>query len=297
MRQGDPEYVKYAWPQRVDKEIHNLEGLIKGITVDRKVTEGESTALNEWCNRHKIVSSKHPFNELLPRISAALVDEVLDQEERDDILWLCQRFSTPNVYFSAITSDMQRLHGLLAGIVADGVIEKAELEGLSVWLDRHVELRGNWPFDEIDSIIMSVLADGVIDEQEHKSLVQFCSEFLSYTSNLILETPVQEELMRDGVCAACPEIRFQDSVFCFTGQPKGRSKAELAALAEDFGGSVAKNMRRDVDYLVIGSEGSKCWAFSCYGRKVEAAMKLRRVGLGIMLVHEFDFLDPVEDHR
>ena len=151
MFQDEVDYLGFTWPQRGDKEIHLLEGLIKGITIDGKVTSDEAHALRAWCGRHAIVSEKHPFNEILPLIDATLADGVIDNEEREDLLWFCQRFTTPNEYFSSITSDMQRLHGMLAGIVADGVIETAELESLRTWINRHEHLKGSWPFDEIDS--------------------------------------------------------------------------------------------------------------------------------------------------
>ncbi len=63
MNQDEAEYLKYTWPQRVDKEIHLLEGLIKGITIDGKVTTDEARTLRAWCDRHAIVSDKHPLEE------------------------------------------------------------------------------------------------------------------------------------------------------------------------------------------------------------------------------------------
>lgn len=34
-----------------------------------------------------------------------------------------------------------------------------------------------------------------------------------------------------------------------------------------------------------------CWAFSCYGRKVEEAMNMRKQGYKISIVKEIDFID------
>ncbi len=296
MLQEEYEYYHYTLPQQIDKEIHQLEGLIKGISIDGKIKRPEIAAVKGWCDRHSIVRTKSPFNEIIPLIYQAIEDGVLDEEERQDILWLCQQFTTPNTYFSAITSDMQRLHGMLAGIAADGLIEEQELRGLEKWLEDHQHLKGYWPFDEIDSLIISVMADGEIDEQEHTLLLKFCNEFLSSTANLVLQTPIQEDLLRDGVCAACPEISFSERLFCLTGRSSRCSKSEIVQTVSQLGGFVSPNMKRDVDYLVIGAEGSNCWAFSCYGRKVEAAVRLRRDGLPVQIIHEHDFWDAVEDN-
>jgi hypothetical protein len=32
---------------------------------------------------------------------------------------------------------------------------------------------------------------------------------------------------------------------------------------------VADTLKEDIDYLIIGADGSPCWTFACYGRKVE----------------------------
>ena len=50
-----------------------------------------------------------------------------------------------------------------------------------------------------------------------------------------------------------------------------------------------------MDYLIVGADGNPCWAFACYGRKIEKAMELRKAGARIALVHESDFHDAVQD--
>ena len=54
---------------------------------------------------------------------------------------------------------------------------------------------------------------------------------------------------------------------------------------------------KQTEFLVISAKGNPCWAFSCYGRKVEKAVKLRKKGHAIVIVHESDFWDAVEDHE
>ena len=60
------------------------------------------------------------------------------------------------------------------------------------------------------------------------------------------------------------------------------------------GGRFHKSVVRELDYLVIGADGNPCWAFACYGRKVEAAIEYRKQGCKIVMVHEDDFWEAVE---
>ncbi len=288
-------YRRYTFPQELDKAIHMLEGIVKGVAIDGVVTSEEVTFLKGWCDCYKEAASRHPFNELVPMIEDALRDGVFDEEEQKDILWFCENATTENAYFNAATSDIQRLQGILLGISADGVITEEELNGLSCWIEEHDHMKATWPYDEIDSLVTSVLADGRIDESEHKLLLGFFQEFLNKTPFLLLEKDFDEDLIRHGVCAACPEILFAGKLFCFTGRSEKSSRKELAELVRRLGGGAIPRVNKDVNYLVIGGEGNKSWAFSCYGRKVEQAIDLRKRGRTIQIVHEFDFWDAVED--
>lgn len=64
---------------------------------------------------------------------------------------------------------------------------------------------------------------------------------------------------------------------------------------QGLGGEVVNHVSSHVDYLVIGADGNPCWAYACYGRKVEKAVQLRKKGGRILLVHENDFHDAVAD--
>jgi hypothetical protein len=61
------------------------------------------------------------------------------------------------------------------------------------------------------------------------------------------------------------------------------------------GGIFSNRLTKKVDYLVVGAEGNPCWAYACYGRKVEQATKYRKQGYKVLIVHEYDFWDALED--
>jgi len=83
--------------------------------------------------------------------------------------------------------------------------------------------------------------------------------------------------------------------FCFTGESAKFSREELAETVIRLGGSVVGSVSGKTDFLVVGGDGNPCWAFACYGRKIEKAMALRRDGARLVIVHENDFHDAVLD--
>ena len=297
MFQEESEYFHFASPQRLDRDLHMLEGIIKGIAIDNKITHEESESLRIWCLKHELISSKNPYNELIPAIIKATHDGIIDEEEKQDLLWLCNQYSTENNYYNWITADMQRLQGALAGIVADQKIEEKELSGLKKWLNNNDHLRTTWPYDEIDSLITDIMSDGKIDENEQAILLNFCNQFLQDFTGVVIDLPNDKEFLLTGVCSAAPEIEFNNNIFCLTGVPEKGTKNYLAKHIRELGGRAEDTLRRLSNYLVVGAKGSKCWACSFYGRKVESAMSFRKEGYPIQIVHEYDFWDAVEDMR
>jgi hypothetical protein len=290
------DYLKYTVAQNRDRDISELEGLVRGIALDGRIVTAEAEALRFWCCRPRNWHDGGLFREVRTRIQEAVSDGFLDEEERADILHFCERLKNPSSFYSVATSDMQRLHGLLAGIGADGIVSEEELRGLRDWMEGVESLKGTWPYDEVDSVVTHVLSDGRIDENEQKFLAAFTQDFLNATNGLVLESPYEEDLVRHGICAMQPEVSFRGRLFCVTGSSPRASRLDIEAVVSQLGGRPHPRVVKDLDYLIVAAERNLCWAFSCYGRKVEAAMALRKAGARLTIVHENDFWDAAADH-
>lgn len=286
---------KFTGKAVFEKSVNSLIGLIEGITIDSKITENEINFLELWINDHEIKADVHPFSELFPVVQKAILDGFISDEEKEDILWLCNKL-TSTEYFDEATSDMQKLHAILAAVAADGVISVEELRGISKWLEEHQHLKNCWPYDEIESLILEVLKDKVIDPEEHRMLLSFFGEFVAVMDNKTISNPIVETEKRiGGLCSVCPEINFPDAVFCITGKSFRYTRNNFETLIKSLGAQVSSSVTKNVNYLIVGAEGSQSWAYSCYGRKVEQAVSLRKGGHKIVIVHENDFYDAVED--
>nr|UPH34229.1 NAD-dependent DNA ligase [uncultured bacterium] len=288
-------YLKFTGRSRLEKSINSLLGIIEGISVDSLINRTEVEFLNLWLAEHQELKDRHPYYELLTVVENAIADGVLASEETKDILWLCEKLRSTE-FIDETTADIQRLHAVLGGIAADGAITEAELKGLSDWLSDHEHLKTCWPYEEVGSLITGILSDGKIDSTEQKLLKEFFTEF---TSILDDRTIVSPKLTIDGnvvgLCAVCPEIRFYGCNFCLTGTSYKYTRSEFSKLIKQLGGEVLNSVSEKLDYLIIGANGNPCWAYACYGRKVEKAVELRKSGARLLLVHENDFHCAVAD--
>lgn len=292
---------KYMKKAEMEKSFHTLEGILKGIGIDNIIHKEEIVELIAWCDSHSCYLNVEPISEVINFIRQALEDGVLDKEEKENILWLCKRFktNTNNVYFDVITSDIQVLEGILHGILADGTISDNEIVELKNWVSANDHLIGKYPYDEINSLLISVLSDGYVDDNERKMLEVFFNDFIEANTlhNLSKEEleNLKKEICVNGICSICPEITLSDKTFCFTGASSRTSRKQINDIISSLGGLYNDNVTSKTDYLIIGNNGNSCWAFSCYGRKVEQAVNMRKKGHKIIIVHENDFWDLVED--
>jgi hypothetical protein len=75
-----------------------------------------------------------------------------------------------------------------------------------------------------------------------------------------------------------PIVDFQKRSFIFTGKFAFGSREACQAAVTERGGLAPsqKSISYDINYLVVGVEGSKAWKRGSYGNKIEAAILLRR---------------------
>ena len=291
------EYMKYCSPGIVDKALNSLEGVLKGISFDGKIKFSEVEKLNHWCELYAEYASRSPFDEIISFISKCLEDDILTSEEIEDILWLCDNFKASSKYYGIITSDIQKLHGILIGIAADGIIVDEEVHKLEQWLKENSQLEKTYPYEELCSLLSVVLADKKIDENERQMLKEYFNEFVDpsiSTTYINNENYIKSNISISGICSLNPEVIFSGKRFCFTGASQRTKRSEIAKIIVTYGGVFIDSVSKKLDYLVIGDNGNPCWAYTCYGRKVEQAISLRKEGCPVLIIHENDFWNAIE---
>lgn len=279
-----------------DKAFKTLEGILTGISLDNKIEKQEINELRQWCGAHIGLINRRPFNEAIPMIMNIIEDNEVDEDELNDLLWFSKTLAGKNIYYDVVTSDIQILHGILHGILSDNIITKAEIEELKKWMNENRHLQGTFPYDEITALVNYVLEDNKLDKSEVDLLKAFFSDFIEKEDTLInIEElkSLKSQITVSGICALNPKIEFLSKVFCFTGASERAKRSDIQVIIEKRGARFINSINKNLDYLVIGNAGNPCWAFSCYGRKVEEAIDLRKSGNKVQLVNENDFWNQI----
>lgn len=295
-------YRHFTKRQRVDKAVQVFHGMVRGITIDSELNAEEVAELLNWTTEYTDLLGRAPFNELKQKLDEILADGQIDPEEQEDLLWVCRNLSPESEYYDDVTHDIQQLHGIMHGIMADGCVTLDEAKGLKEWIAEHADLKGTYPYDELDSLLTTILKDKQIDDQEQQVLRSFFEDFIEYsfakkvrTEGQRLKAGLAKTFTLPGICSMCPEIAFDGRVFTFTGTSTKATRKQIVDQITELGAGFSPNVTPETHYLVVGAGGNPCWAFSCYGRKVEKAVDSRKSGNPILIVHESDFWDAVAD--
>jgi len=180
---------------------------------------------------------------------------------------------------------IDQLSGICAGILADGVVNDAEVAFFSEWVRRFAPLELGWPFSDIVSRVERIFADGRCDESERRELQSVMEALCGYTSesepaeNYSTSLPLDEPL-------PTPVI-FPDQKFVITGRFAYGTRRKVFAAIESLGGiPTDASPSLDTHYLIIGIFASKDWINTNFGRKIQAAVRLRSSGSGITIIPE-----------
>ncbi|WP_141879132.1 BRCT domain-containing protein [Gramella sp. Hel_I_59] len=269
---------------------------MEGILMDQKVTKGEINELNKWCVHNQGLGHMNPFKDFLHTIQHRILTESDKLDTLEDIYWLSQQYQENNIYYNAVTSDMQTLQGICHGIISDGVIEDLEVIELYGWIEKNKHLSEIYPYAELYKLLSDILDDGVIDDEEIKSIKSFFQEFVELNDKKLMST-IKEDTTGISFSKINP-IEIKEPIHgkwvCITGELNKGTKETLYSRVERNGGVRKNNVSNKLNYLIIGGAGSPAWTFASYGRKVEDVISRQKKGHDIKIIKENDFYEYLE---
>ncbi len=180
----------------------------------------------------------------------------------------------------------ESLLGLCEGIMIDGDLSNDKIYFLGQWLEEHQELATAWPGEVLFTKINEVLADGVITAKERTHLKE--------TLRQLIGSRFEETGAIGGLATTLPvesvdKVRFTNHFFCFTGTFLFGTRAACERAIEKRGGIPLVRIRRDLDYLVIGTLTTQAWANTSFGRKIEKAVAYKKSGCHVKIISEKDW--------
>lgn len=177
---------------------------------------------------------------------------------------------------------VDELLGLCKGIIADGVVSEGETHFLLEWLQNNQAVAKSWPGNVLYARAYEFLRDGRLDANEQAELLDLLTRLSGHIPNACSE---------QGACSLPfddpqPPLEFDSHIFVLTGRFAFGTRHECSEAILDLGGWVRPTVRKDTDYVVVGTLASTDWIHASYGRKIETALQWRQQGQPIKLISE-----------
>lgn len=293
----DFDFQQFNFKNEAIKAINTLKGILLGILMDKEINKKEINELQQWTENQYYLIDDHPFKELMQLITETTECACFNYQTVIDMLFICQKYES-DFYSTVKSNELQILNGIFHGILADGVIKDIEILELEKWLLDNESLSRLHPYDEVYSLIKTILADRHIDEEERRRLKAFIYDFIEL-ANKEIDQSIKDEISDiplHGICAMNPEIALEGKLFCLSGNFEHGDKQYIENLIKVAGGDVKPNFTKGIDYLVVGSMGERSWAYNSYGTKIAKALKLQKEGGTITIVHESDLWSSIKNY-
>lgn len=177
----------------------------------------------------------------------------------------------------------ESLLGICAGLLADGSLSKKEVFFLEQWLIENEDLANTWPGSIVAMRVRAALADKVLSDDENQHLQQTICDLLGGT--------LEETGAIYGLSMTLPFDQIDNLIipkkrFCLTGNFLYGPRSKCTSAIVDLGGVVINNVRKDLDYLVIGTLVTKEWKNSSFGNKIQKAVEYRTNGVPLRILSE-----------
>jgi hypothetical protein len=169
-------------------------------------------------------------------------------------------------------------------MLSDGVVSDEEASYLHSWGRNHPDALEQWPLNLIFSRLNQHFSDGRIDDDERAELQELLSSLVGGTSAILLGYEGATTLPLD---QPPPLMCYgADEVYVFTGRFAYGTRRDCEREVRERGSSCDDNVTRITSFLVVGTFGSRDWAHTSYGRKIQRAVDLRSSGFAIRIVGE-----------
>lgn len=178
---------------------------------------------------------------------------------------------------------LRELMALLSVIIADGVIDDEEVRSLDAWMMGNVSLSREFPFNVLATQLSRVLGNGCPNMRELSHLMDLARQILHPASLGTIDLRTVEDTP---LTQPPPAVLFPAQTFVFTGEFLFGEKSECERVTTDLGGIRKAGVTKATDYVVAGALGSGEWIHGCYGTKIQKAIENIRGGSTTSIISE-----------
>ena len=259
----------------IRKSISEFYGLVRGFSIDNKITDEEIAYLTQWKNNNLLFKNRKEISDIFSTIDLILEDGIVTIDEIINLQCVVSNY-LDIVSTSSTTLATQILDGILRGITVDGKITESECKNLRQWLYDNIYLSDHFPFNKAMEMLNAVLADSILTSEESAYILSTINELLN---------PV--ECLKEQINSC------EGKNICLSGNFEYGQKSEVEKVIIEKGGIINSTVKKTTDILIIGNYECQAYSYGTYGTKVKKAIEYNEKGCDIKIIKESDFFSSI----
>lgn len=120
------EYFNLITASPITLATQVLNGLLKGISIDKKISTIEGINLREWMYKNNYLKGYYPFDQIMSVLDCILEDNIITKEESDSMIDVIKSLLEPVQELQERLNSVNGKHVCLSGIFSHG--QKADVE-------------------------------------------------------------------------------------------------------------------------------------------------------------------------
>lgn len=257
------------------RDVNLLYGFFFGFIADGVIQEEEKDFLMKWRYERADDADVPLLRPVFAGIDAALADSVLTLEEVFDMIALLSKVQNGEGNYASETIDAQLIIAFCQGITCDGVVNKKELELLSIWLEKFAGSASE-KWNALKEDVKGILGREDFSLEEAERIRRLIVDYISVPDD------------------SSEPMEFDGKLFVLSGQFALGDKKSVGKRIEALGGRIVSGVSKKTDYVVVGGARSNLWKYGAYGTKIEKAKALQSEGVPLKIVSEGDLVKALD---
>ena len=270
------EFSKYISNPMVRKSISEFYGVIRGFSIDNKITQDEINYIKEWKEQNSDYKNQQDILAIVNVLDDILEDEIVTLEELSKLQYIIKSY-LDIVSSSPITLATQILDGILKGIIIDKEISDLECKNLRQWLYDNIYLSDHFPFNKTMEMLDDVLEDSIITQEE--------SNYITSAINSLLNPVETLKVQINSV---------SNKHVCLSGNFAFGQKSDVEKYIIEKGGIIDSSLKKSTEILMIGDFECQAYSNGTYGTKVKKAIEYNKKGANIQIIKESNIFTNIK---
>lgn len=124
------EYFNLVTDSPITFATQVLNGMLKGISIDKKISTIEATNLRKWMYDNNYLKGYYPFDQMMSLLDHVLEDNIITKEESDLVIGIIQSLLEPVQELREQMNSVKGKHVCLSGVFSYG--QKSEVEKIII---------------------------------------------------------------------------------------------------------------------------------------------------------------------